>query len=163
MSEENPYQAPAAELVAPSEGFSDNRLATRGSRFAAVMVDTLILGVMAIPFLIFMQSAKTLGYAISGVLGLGYSITTILFVARYGQTIGKRVMKIRIERLDGTVASFWRIILLRAGVVGLLGLIPVVGSLISIVDALMIFAQDRRCLHDRIADTVVMQVPLDAP
>ena len=39
---------------------------------------------------------------------------------------------------------------------GLLTGIPMIGSLVSLVDILLIFAQDRRTLHDHIADTIVI-------
>jgi hypothetical protein len=34
--------------------------------------------------------------------------------------------------------------------------VPVVGPVLVLADALWIFRADRRCLHDRIADTVVV-------
>jgi uncharacterized RDD family membrane protein YckC len=38
-----------------------------------------------------------------------------------------------------------------------LTLIPVAGSLYSLVDCLMIFSESRRTVHDRIADTIVIK------
>ena len=35
-------------------------------------------------------------------------------------------------------------------------MVPFVGGLVSLVDALLIFRDDRRCLHDEIADTIVV-------
>jgi hypothetical protein len=37
-------------------------------------------------------------------------------------------------------------------------MIPVVGGLISLVDIVLIFRRDRRCLHDHIAGTRVLAV-----
>jgi uncharacterized RDD family membrane protein YckC len=42
--------------------------------------------------------------------------------------------------------------------VSLLGAIPYVGWLVSLVDPLLIFGKDRRCLHDLIADTIVVDI-----
>ena len=38
-----------------------------------------------------------------------------------------------------------------------IALIPVVGWLYGLVDALMIFRDSRKCLHDNIADTIVVK------
>jgi uncharacterized RDD family membrane protein YckC len=37
-------------------------------------------------------------------------------------------------------------------------MIPVVGRLINLVDPLLIFGKERRCLHDLIADTIVVDI-----
>jgi uncharacterized RDD family membrane protein YckC len=79
-------------------------------------------------------------------------------LATRGQTIGKALFNIRIARPDGAAPSFARLAGLRYGVMALLTLIPYAGSLIGLADGLLIFRQSRRCLHDLIADTVVVRV-----
>jgi uncharacterized RDD family membrane protein YckC len=79
-------------------------------------------------------------------------ITTLL-VARYGQTMGKRLLEIRVVRSDGSQASLGRIFWLRNVVNGLLKLIPFYG----LVDVLLIFGERRQCIHDLIADTIVVK------
>jgi len=49
-------------------------------------------------------------------------------------------------------------VVLREWVVSLMGLVPVVGRFISLVDAAMIFGAKRRCLHDIIAKTKVIAI-----
>jgi len=39
-----------------------------------------------------------------------------------------------------------------------LGLVPVVGSFLSIINVLFIFSSSKRCLHDRFANTRVVRV-----
>ncbi len=79
-----------------------------------------------------------------------------------GQTIGKMAMKIRIADLRGGKPSFWRIIFLRYGVVGLVGVIleTFAGALglIALIDVIPIFGKQRRCLHDYLARTRVVVV-----
>jgi uncharacterized RDD family membrane protein YckC len=41
---------------------------------------------------------------------------------------------------------------------GILGAIPGLGALLSLVNVLMIFGQEQRCLHDLFANTIVVQV-----
>jgi len=40
---------------------------------------------------------------------------------------------------------------------GTFELVPGIGQIYSIVDALLIFRQSRKCLHDNIADTIVVK------
>jgi uncharacterized RDD family membrane protein YckC len=78
---------------------------------------------------------------------------TILFVSRNGQSIGKKLLGIKVVRSDGSKASLGRIFLLRNVVNTLLGIIPLYG----LVDALLIFGEARQCVHDKIADTIVIK------
>ena len=59
-------------------------------------------------------------------------------------------------RSDGSQASFARIVGLRYFTTSVLAPIPVVGSIYGLVDVLLIFRDSRRCLHDNIADTIVV-------
>jgi len=90
-----------------------------------------------------------------GVMGfIAWAWITLLLVARNGQTIAKRLLDIKVVRSDGTQASLGRIFWLR-NVVGnaLLGMIP----LYFLVDHLFIFGERRQCIHDLIADTIVVK------
>jgi uncharacterized RDD family membrane protein YckC len=78
-------------------------------------------------------------------------------LATRGQTIGKMLLGLRIVRSDGSAASAGKVIGLRYGLCWLLAFIPLVGGLFGLIDALMIFRADRRCLHDLIADTIVVK------
>ena len=75
-----------------------------------------------------------------------------------GQTLGKKAVGIRVLRSDTSHCELWRIVLLRFLPLALLGAIPKIGVGISLIDALMIFGSERRCLHDLIADTIVVEV-----
>jgi uncharacterized RDD family membrane protein YckC len=79
-------------------------------------------------------------------------------LATRGQTIGMALFNVRIARPDGSVPSLVRLIGVRYGVLVLVSLIPYVGSLLVLADVLCIYRKSRRCLHDVIADTVVVQV-----
>jgi uncharacterized RDD family membrane protein YckC len=61
-------------------------------------------------------------------------------------------------RSDGSAAGIGRIVLLRLAPIWLMTLIPVVGVIMAgLVDPLLIFRQSRKCLHDTIADTIVVK------
>jgi uncharacterized RDD family membrane protein YckC len=78
---------------------------------------------------------------------------TALLVARYGQTIAKRLLEIRVVRTDGSQASLGRIFWLRNVVNFFLRIIPLYG----LIDPLFIFGERRQCIHDMIADTIVVK------
>lgn len=67
--------------------------------------------------------------------------------------MGKRLLEIRVVRSDGSQASLGRIFWLRNVVNVLLGIIPLYG----IIDVLLIFGVRRQCIHDSVADTIVVR------
>ena len=138
-------------------------LAERGDRFIANLVDNFILMIPMFGGLLLgaILSRNTALAAISMLLGTfgtlavaGYQI----YLAQYGQSIGKRMRHMRVVRTDGSPASMARILLLR-------NLVPaIIGSFcgfFGIIDALMIFGEERRCLHDLLADTKVVKLNSD--
>jgi hypothetical protein len=98
------------------------------------------------------------GTLITLVALLIWCVITAWLVARNGQSIGKRLVGIKIVRTDGSRASFARIFLLRNVVSGLPNLLPYFGLLYQlIIDPIFIFQESHRCLHDMIADTIVVR------
>ena len=168
MDAANPYappQAPVHDIMDPNAPLE---LAGRGTRLAAAIVDGLIMMLAVMPLLVVAAAASAMGAngdeAVLGVAGLigglltivaglAWTVITIILVMRYGQTIGKRALGIRVVRSDGSQATLGRIFWLRNVVNGLLGLIPAYG----IVDHLFIFGESHQCLHDKIADTIVVR------
>ena len=71
----------------------------------------------------------------------------------WGQSVGKRAMGIKVVRTNGAPIEVWRLILMRNV---LIHVIAQLCGLVGIVDAVMIFAEEERCLHDYIADTIVV-------
>jgi len=168
MTDFNPYQAPSAHVEDVNDN-EDSELAERGTRLGAVILDSLIFlvpGLFAIiPAMLSMRgnAAEAMGIgatiAVSvGVLGmLVVLVIDLVMLHRSGQTIGKRMLNVKIIRSDGSRAGLTRIFFLRMLVPGLIGGIPFVGFIFTIVDPLFIFQESRRCVHDLIADTVVIK------
>lgn len=86
-----------------------------------------------------------------------WCVITVWWVAANGQSIGKRLVGIKVVRKDGSRASFARIFLLRNVVNSLPMLLPYLGWLYQLVDPLLIYQSSRQCIHDRIADTIVIR------
>ncbi len=75
-----------------------------------------------------------------------------------GQTWGKKLCGIRIVDLQGQVPTLSTLLFKRYFPVQVVGVIPCVGSVLVLVDTLMIFRGDHRCLHDMVAGTRVVSL-----
>jgi uncharacterized RDD family membrane protein YckC len=162
---ENPYATPRAPVVRPdySETSGTEALASRGARLAASLIDGLAAVVILLPALaaIFFvgdnSSLSSTGIAfaaLSGIGFLGFAVYQLSMLLREGQTLGKRAMNIRIVNYsDGEIPSPGRLLLMRYFVNSLLGNIP----LYTFLDVLFIFGSERRCIHDYLAGTKVVE------
>lgn len=126
-------------------------LATRWNRLGAALLDGLI---GAVPYALAIGETLPAPVRIVGVAGLfaliGYQLYS---VTTRGQTIGKRLLSIRVVLKEtGQNGGFVVNVLKRGLVTGILNLIPG----FFLVDSLFIFREDRRCVHDFIAGTVVV-------
>ncbi|MBB1297551.1 RDD family protein [Pseudoalteromonas sp. SR41-7] len=154
-------QSPSENIVSKVAG----EKATRSDRLVAAIVDGVLGVVCFIPVFILVGfdnlSQPTLTLS-AGLLGYGILSTLVLhgyLMYQRGQTIGKSLMSIRIENLDGTQASFTTIYFKRMLCMQLLSLVPSVGQFIAgFVNPLFIFGKDKRCLHDHLAGTKVSYV-----
>lgn len=79
-------------------------------------------------------------------------------LSRYGQTLGKRMLGIAIVTLDNRVPEFFPLIAQRYLTQWLAGMVPVIGILLRLIDVLAIVRPDRRCIHDHIAKTKVIDL-----
>lgn len=184
----NPYAPPTARVADVAEPGTAVELAGLEQRLAAFLID-MVLGILSYtpalvvayrhwdPIQPWVLNFINGGTTVSSVLGLILLVVTSVLVARYGQTVGKRIVGIRVARPGGSKASLGRIFWLRnvvndmlGGFLGgfLAGLVTVLmsvtsflpillGYLYPLVDTLMIFGRSRRCLHDRIANTIVVK------
>ncbi|PKB84029.1 MAG: hypothetical protein BZY88_00970 [SAR202 cluster bacterium Io17-Chloro-G9] len=138
---------PLASLSQELPQISD--LAGRGSRLGAYVVDTLIY---LVPALVLVRLHPIL----SAIAFAAIFVYQMYLLSRDGQTLGKKVVGIRIVKVEtGLNGGFVTNVLLRGMLNGLLGFIPLYG----IVDLLFIFREDRRCIHDHIAGTQVVAAP----
>lgn len=162
---DNPYQAPHAPVLRTERSSAgSDALASRGARLAASLIDGLAAMVILLPALatvFFVEksgdvpAAVILLAAVSGIAFLGFAVYQISMVVRQGQTLGKKAMNIRIVNYsDGQIPSAGRLILMRYLVNSFLGrIIP----LYALLDVLLIFGAERRCIHDYLAGTKVVE------
>ena len=159
----NPYSAPLAPVEQLPEQ-ADLELADRGARLGAYLLDNVFVVLLVIVLVMVSAVFENAGQGahaaalILAVLGFfAYIGFNLVLLYRHGQTLGKRVVGIRILRIDGSRCELWRIIVLRVIASGLLQSLPFIGWIIFLVDSLMIFGDERRCLHDIFADTMVVK------
>lgn len=168
----NAYAPPKAQVADIDPATEGLVLAGRGMRFLAVFLDGIIGGCFVyLPILISGDLSRAAQTAVdsqdplafyAGFYGVGgafavvgliaWTVITFMLVKRNGQTIAKKLLGIKVVRSDGTQASVGRIFWLRNFVNAILGIIPLYG----IIEVLFIFGDRRQCLHDKIADTIVV-------
>lgn len=97
-------------------------------------------------------------------------------LATRGQTIGKKILGLRIIKADGENPGFVGAFLLRTAVPLLLYAMPLMfyavswrsgpdslvmitwlGVVFFLIDILFIYGEEQRCLHDRMAGTIVVK------
>jgi uncharacterized RDD family membrane protein YckC len=162
--EHNRFAPPTAHV----EDIQTNslELAGRGARLGATLIDGLIqlvlyFGLVFTVFPALMPTEKG-GLLITTVLPLGLSYLLFFLLHGYllvtqGQTLGKKMLDLRIVRSNGGRVSPIRLIGVRYVLNGLLSALPWVGWFYILVDSLMIFRASHQCLHDSMADTIVIK------
>lgn len=140
-------------------------LAGRGTRLGAILLDNLFALLALVPGgVAFVGAADSYGndgmgaalfLLVAGLLGfLGIQIYLLV---QNGQTIGKRTVGIRIvDYNDGTLLGAGRILGMRGVLPGVIASIPYVGWIFALADALFIFGEERRCIHDYMAQSKVV-------
>ncbi len=167
-SDFNPYAAPTEhtdrELSYEAQR-GPGHLATLSQRWWGSFLDNLFAGVFLIPgAIVASMSASALGAedGMGALLMFGGLVPYVgiqaWLVTSSGQSLGKKLLKTRIVTMNGEPPGFVRGVLLRSWLIVAMNLIPLVNSVVGLVDALFIFRSDRRTLHDHIAGTTVIQV-----
>lgn len=171
MNTTNPYAPPQAAVQDVTDS-GEQVLAGRGARLGAAILDGLILsGVMYLPLIVAVKASgnalfvnarfNTAGISelafllpVAGLLAVGW--LNYLYVSRNGQSIAKKIVGIKVVRSDGSRVSVARVFWLRNVLNTAIGMIPLVGAVYWLVDSLLIFGERRQCMHDKIADTIVI-------
>ncbi len=175
----NPYAAPQAVVAdfAPSDTLE---LAGRGMRLAGAIIDTILLMVLGWLFsltnyylLHWQQQFQPDDHGLGALIESGWiALAEFLMINGYllhrsGQTVGKKLLGMRIVDRHGDKPGLFRLVGLRYVPFpliwtlwwsGLFGMMSVVVMLYFPANYLFIFREDRRCIHDLIAGTRVVLV-----
>jgi len=166
MSDNNVYSTPQSQLVDQVDD-SEKPLASRWARLGASIIDSIIMMFVVVPVMYFtggfdgMMEGREPGFVYMfgmGILSLvAYLVINYRFLVTNGQTIGKKVLEIKIVDLNGNLPVFQPQLLIRYAVYLLPGQIPFVGQLFSLINVLFIFTAEKRCIHDLVAKTKVVK------
>jgi len=166
MNQENRYEPPKAEvadLVATNEG----ELASRGARFGGAIIDGLMGIAVIFPLMfatgVFQAAMNGVPMALPMQLGIA-TLGLVLYLVFHGyllhtsgQTVGKRLVGTRIVSIDdNSILPLWKVFAMRYLPISVVAQIPGVGPLLSLVDSVFVFRGDKRCVHDLIAGTKVI-------
>jgi uncharacterized RDD family membrane protein YckC len=186
----NPYEAPRAELEPAPLPEPASTPATRKRRLGAVLLDGLLyMLAQRILYLgglrqhaiaaggnvieLYLRSGPW-GYA-TGTAVLALTVLQWWLIAVRGQSLGKILVGTRIVRLDGRRVDFVHGVVLRSWPLELPALLlPLLGftvktipywvvAAVLTIDDLFIFGAQKRCLHDRVADTKVIRLGAPPP
>lgn len=156
---ENPYRPPGAALIDPAT--APRERASRSARLGATLLDQLAFVLALVPVFFMVEAGVGGGNLAPWLIAISATLLGLLGVnlrlMRSGQTIGKRMLGIRVIRSNGEPLTQARYVLVRVLAVGLLAQVPFLGTLFALLDPLFIFRDDQRCIHDLIADTIVVQ------
>ena len=161
----NPYSAPQAVVADYAQG-GQQELASRVMRLVGAIIDGIVLLIVLVPimflsgyFAIAMSGQQPSFAWQAGMTVVGYVAFVLVqgyLLNQSGQTIGKKLLGMKIVDLNGNKPDFIRLVGHRYGVTYAIQLIPILGGLYSLVNILFIFREDRRCIHDLIAGTRVV-------
>ncbi len=154
--------------AAPNADMTRYQLADFGTRFIAYFIDGLVILLAILPILLFVMPLPSVTPEMTEaeiieivadyqnraliITFLIQSAYYVYFLARNeGQTIGKRVMKIRVARLDGRPISFLDAALRNVIGYALSGFFLFAGFFWPLIDS------KRQAWHDKLVNTVVIK------
>lgn len=137
------------------------RLAGRGTRYVARLIDDLGLILM---FVITVASSwlfkgmnmiEDIAGVILILMILAYLMIQGYLISTRGQSIGKMIFGIKIvSHSTGEDCGFVRIVLVREVLNFFIGFVP----FYALADVMLIFSKDKRCIHDHLAGTSVVEL-----
>ena len=166
----NPYAAPETSGFAIENSADGPPLATRSQRFSGAFIDGLLM-LPIIAVVIYLTATSAVVAPGGAAPEVPFLITLMIvpisivwflilhgyLLATKGQTIGKMAVGTQIvDAQTGAIVPLLPLFLKRNISMQALAMIPFVGNVIALIDALMIFRASRKCLHDDIAGTKVI-------
>lgn len=160
----NVYKTPEAALEDSAK--PESNLATRASRLGASLIDSIILWVIMLPIL-YLTGVSTevsqgselsiLRSVLACFLSLFiFALVNYQMLVTTGQTIGKRLLDIKMVDQNGDLPGLSSHLVKRYLVYFVPGAVPVFGQLFAVINFCFIFGSHRRCVHDYVAGTRVV-------
>ncbi len=167
--DDNPYGMSPDSTVMPKPrvGGGKGEPADPGTRIIAHIIDQalpwIVLFGLSFALAIVQEVTGSKDDAYASVAGSAwlllvgaYIVYQLVLVSRTGQSLGKRFMKIRVVRMDGSRADLATILFLRNFIPNLLSALTC--YIFFVIDAVLMFNPDRATLHDKMSGTKVVRV-----
>ena len=146
-------------------------LATLWQRFLGSVIDNFILVLGILPVAIFMvilfpewaneESTIAVSFVETIVITLAlfalFAAVNFYLLQTRGQTVGKLIMGTQILSENDNLVPVHKILLMRYLIMWLLVSIPGIGRLINLANCVAVFRDNRKCLHDELCKTKVVQ------
>ncbi|MEO9946274.1 RDD family protein [Paraglaciecola sp.] len=163
---ENLFTPPESKLVDETQSNLESVLASRWRRLGASLIDSFIMMLFVMPIMYFFGWFEfiTNGEEPPFMYSLGMGLMGILFfillnfklLIKNGQTIGKKLLNIKIVDMDGNQADLKKHLLKRYGTYFIPNQVPIAGGIFQLINILFIFRRDKRCIHDLAGGTQVV-------
>lgn len=163
MTDNNQLQQ-STESNEPLKG--PGALASRWDRLGASILDGIIALCFMLPIMYFSGAIEGISKGIEqpmeytlilNIIGLiVFALLHGLLLATKGQTIGKKIIGIKIVDLNGDLPKLQTHLLKRYAVYFIPSFVPIIGNFLSIINCLFIFGKEKRCVHDFVAGTKVV-------
>lgn len=151
-------------------------LAGRGHRLGAWVLDQIVVAVVLVPLIFVLDMDGELMRVVEGETpGLGLLLRLFVLqmaaylalngylLGKYGQSIGKRLVGIRIVDAESrSLVPLSKLFPVRVLIPNAAYSLPSLGFPLMLVDLLVIFGQARRCVHDYLCGTLVEEAPRQA-
>ena len=167
----------ASAGISPQEE-REKYLASRSMRLGASLIDAFIVGAVGAVGLATLSPLEELPEYAQWLTWVGtYILLNGYLLVKRGQTLGKKLLRIRVVDAESKeIVSFWRVLVLRwlawmmivpltillltiavlYPSLGFLVLLSILLWVVAVLDPLFIFKKQRRCLHDYLAGTIVV-------
>jgi uncharacterized RDD family membrane protein YckC len=150
----------------------NHKMASRWKRLSGSLIDSIAAMTILLPVIfftgLFKQIEQGLQMSTSQYLFffiLGWVVFMALngyLLSNSGQTIGKYVVNTRIVDQDGNIPPFGKLLVYRYLFMGVVAQIPIIGAIAQLANISFIFSPQKRCLHDHIAGTFVVDISPDS-
>lgn len=162
----SPYDNPYGDQTGAADPLAGMPpLASRGKRLLARIIDGLIISIpvglvmgLVLGFGSYNSTDTGGSYGQQGIYALVYLVYEGIMLTRSGQTVGKKLMKIRVAVLSNGAVPRGSTGWLRAAVYNVPPLVPCIGFLFWLVNVLFCTWDKpyQQCLHDKAVKTVVV-------
>ncbi len=143
-----PAPAPTAQAAPAAQGV---KYASFGIRFVAALIDGILIAIISTLIKTLLGGENAPGF-LDSVMGLASIVYYVFMISKYGATVGKKLMKIRVQNIDtGANLTFVEAILREF-----------IGKLLSSIIFLlgyfwMLWDPKKQTWHDKIAKSIVVQ------